>query len=243
MIFQVNINGRVPARPARDGWLNLISLFTRKSGSEYAGIRQFFTVEEKHHTVVRGMGVFVPPDPELKETPGADQFAATSGFGGSLEREESEEKERNRHAATGQVVSDGLEEVSASLERMGRETSPIFVQLGRDLREVFHGAKAVTENVRQFAQRLNRESEENGSLVGVKQVMGNIAQSLHNDQHDIEQDLRLLDRLLTGLIQVRQMYELINGISTSFRVIRINIQIQCNANAISEELFHGLAEA
>jgi len=150
--------------------------------------------------------------------------------------------ELNELAVIGTAVSSKLKKRACLFGRAGHETSPLFEEIGQDLQSVFHETKALTETVKNFAQRLNSDGEENSSLESAKQLIVDVAQNLHRDHQDIENDLQHIGSLRHSLAKVRSMYEIVDTVSSTFRAIRINIQIQCNTNAISDDLFKGLVE-
>jgi len=171
-----------------------------------------------------------------------DEYAGSERSDIKFRKDAVEKNELKELTEIGAAVSAELKKNASSFGLAERETSPLFEGVGRDLQSISHETSALTETVKQFAQRLNSDGKNNSSLDGVKQLIVDVAQSLQRDHQGIENDLQHVGSLRHSLSDVRSMYEIMDTISSSFRVVRINIQIQCNTNAISDNLFQGLVE-
>lgn len=141
------------------------------------------------------------------------------------------------------MLSAQLAEAGQKLRVICSDSDPLFIQTGRDLREVAGETATLTETIRQAAMLVSRGDEgQQGPLARSGQVVQDVLARLSHDRQEIEEDLRQIRDLIIQISDCRRINEAIDRISASFRAVRINIRIQCSAQLISEDMFKDVTE-
>ncbi|MHB8810756.1 MAG: hypothetical protein ACYC9M_12210 [Desulfobulbaceae bacterium] len=135
-----------------------------------------------------------------------------------------------------------LAEAGQELDAVCRDADPLFIQTGRDLREVARETSALTEAIQRAARLVGESGDEQGPLAGSGQVVQEVLTRLTRDRQEIEQDLQQIRDLITQISDCRRINDAIDRISASFRAVRINIRIQCSAQLISDDIFKDVTD-
>ena len=156
------------------------------------------------------------------------------------EQKENDLEEQEEIITVGLAACEHLHDIRHSLDQLCSDMSPLFVQIGRDLQTVSNETKTLTATIRNTAGYINSNQDDNTIVSRTRLLIQGVSQGLANDQNEIEQDLQQVLELITHLSQFRIISNSIDSISSSFRVVRINIQIQSGTQAIDEDIFKGV---
>lgn len=149
--------------------------------------------------------------------------------------------ERERLSA-GKHTCKQLELLTTSLVKLCRESDPRFVDVGRQLTIVTRDVRNLTDTVHRAVSLLQDEDEGNTSLKKIELLVQEIFAALSKDKEVIDQDVIQVKNLVGQIFKCDRLREMIDRINTLFRIVRINIRIQCSAQSLADEMFEGVSE-
>lgn len=135
-----------------------------------------------------------------------------------------------------------VQQVSAALTRACRETDPAFLRLGQDLQDIFGAAMGLTNAVQQAAAHLSQGAEGMTCLDRAGFLVENAWESLTGEQKNIEKSLDHVRKLLDHLQKFSLVCDRITRIGLWFRVVAVNIEIECNVQHLSGDMFAGVSK-
>lgn len=201
----------------------------------FTSLRPFF---------VKGSRAASPP---VKPLAGFRQDGQEPLLNPSMEREVKDAREAEKAAqlilarAASQARVD-VQQVSAALTRSCRETDPAFLRLGQDLQEIFGAAMGLTNSVQQAAAHLSQGEDGTTCLDRAGFLVENAWKSLTGEQENIEKGLEHVRKLLDHLDQFSLVCDRITRIGLWFRVVGVNIEIECNVQHLSGDMFAGVSK-
>lgn len=149
---------------------------------------------------------------------------------------------QNDHKVTCESVSHELEIFGSRLKQLSSESDPQFVKIGRDLTRVTEDVKKLTETIRLTVNLVLDDQEDKASLNKVEVLVNDVYRALGNDRSIIETDASQIKDLVSGIFKYDHVKEKIDRINALFRIVRVNLRIQCSAQGISDDLFAGVSE-
>jgi hypothetical protein len=135
-----------------------------------------------------------------------------------------------------------VQQVSAGLTKACRETDPEFLRLGQDLQEIYGAAMGLTNAVHQAAAHLSQGEEGMTCLDRAGFLVENSLKSLTAEQETIEKSLDQVRQLLDHLQKFSLVCDRITRIGLWFRVVGVNIEIECNVQHLSGDMFAGVSK-
>jgi len=135
-----------------------------------------------------------------------------------------------------------VQQVSAGLTKACRETDPEFLRLGQDLQEIYGAAMGLTNAVQQAAAHLSQGEEGMTCLDRAGFLVENSLKSLTAEQETIEKSLDHVRNLLDHLQKFSLVCDRITRIGLWFRVVGVNIEIECNVQHLSGDMFAGVSK-
>lgn len=133
-------------------------------------------------------------------------------------------------------------EVSASITKACRETNPQFLRMGRELQEIYGAAMGLTSSIQSIAMQLSQSEEGKCCLDQAGFLVENAWQSLNGAQRNIENSLNHIHQLLGHLEKFASICDMITRIGLWFRVVGVNIEIECNSQNLSGDMFTGVSK-
>lgn len=143
---------------------------------------------------------------------------------------------------TSRFVSRQMQTLSRQLSDLCEESDPEFVLIGRKLTMVTHDVKKLTDTVHKAVSLLRDEQENSASLTRIESLIQDVFSSLSRGKDVIHQEVNEVKRLVKHIFKCDRFKEMIDRINTLFRIVRINIRIQCSAQALTDELFEGVSD-
>jgi methyl-accepting chemotaxis protein len=175
--------------------------------------------------------VFTPPSPSLnqedlcrQELPLEEDFRST-----------------NLAPAAAQTVND-IRKLITSIEKMRRETDPDFLRLGRELQEIYGAAMGLTDAIQTTTSHLSHCEEGESCLERTSFLIDSARKSLNGAQGNIENSLDHVRNLVAYLEKFAAICEMITRIGLWFRVVGINIEVECNIQGLSGDMFTGVSK-
>lgn len=153
--------------------------------------------------------------------------------------EETEIKERNK---TAQSLSLQVDHLVRLLTRLSKECDPQFVQVGRDLTIVSEDVKKLTNAVYSAGNLIQEDGNEKNSLKEIELLVQDVFQALSEEREIINSNASQVTILVSDIFQCKRIREEINRINSLFRIVRINIRIQCHARGLDENQFEGVSQ-
>lgn len=165
---------------------------------------------------------------------------------GSGEREPVQESSpastyRERIAAA-KFASERLKELARSLTRLCRESDPRFVQVGRDLAMVTQDVRTLTDTVRHAVSLIQNDQGKETALLKTEELVKAVFTALEEERNTINKNVDKVEDLVTQIFQCRRIKEIIDSINSLFRIVRVNIRIQCSARGLNEDMFEGVSD-
>jgi len=142
----------------------------------------------------------------------------------------------------GKYTRKQLELLAQSLTKVCRESDPQFVDVGRKLTIVTRDVKKLTDTVHSAVNLMQNEEEGNASLKTVESLVQEIFSALSNDKEVIDKNVIQVKNLVSQIFKCDRLREMIDRINTLFRIVRINIRIQCSAQSLADEMFEDVSD-
>ena len=140
-----------------------------------------------------------------------------------------------------QTIND-IRKLIASIEKMRRETDPDFLRLGRDLQEIYGAAMGLTDGIQTTTSYLSHCEDGDSCLERTSFLIDNARKSLNGAQGNIENSLGHVRNLIDYLEKFASICEMITRIGLWFRVVGINIEVECNIQGLSGDMFTGVSK-
>lgn len=172
------------------------------------------------------------------------EFPECPAHNSSSRQEESQVEEVRRIELT-QVASQieaSAREVSVSIAKACRETDPQFLRMGRDLQDIYGAAMGLTGSIQSIAMQLSQGEEGKCCLDQAGFLVENGWQSLKGGQRNVENSLNHIHQLLGHLEKFASICDMITRIGLWFRVVGVNIEIECNSQNLSGDMFAGVSK-
>lgn len=154
-----------------------------------------------------------------------------------------------KSAVTGLEYAGIYQDICGQLTGAGQELrsilsdiDPRFIHTGRELRAVAQETRELIEAIHTTAGQVSSKAGEGGVLERSGVLIENVLLKLDEHRNIVENDLDSVRDLVSQMSNYRSINESIGTISSSFRAVRINMLIQCNAQQISEDMFHDVTE-
>ena len=147
----------------------------------------------------------------------------------------------NLAQAATQTIND-IRKLVASIEKIRRETDPDFLRLGRDLQEIYGAAMVLTDAIQTTTSHLSQQDEGDSCLKRTSFLIDNARKSLNGAQGNIENSLGHVRNLIDYLEKFSSICEMITRIGLWFRVVGINIEVECNIQGLSGDMFTGVSK-
>ncbi|MBV5306890.1 MAG: hypothetical protein J0652_09380 [Desulfobulbaceae bacterium] len=173
---------------------------------------------------------------------GAESLLHPSIDKGAEEARKAEAAAQLKMAGAASQARVDVKQLSAALTRACRETDPEFMRLGQDLQEIYGAAMGLTNSVQQAASHLSQGAEGMTCLDRAGFLVENAWKSLTGEQENIEKGLDHVRKLLDHLEKFSLVCDRINRIGLWFRVVGVNIEIECNVQHLSGDMFAGVSK-
>ena len=134
-----------------------------------------------------------------------------------------------------------LELLSTALTKLCRESDPQFVNIGRELTMVTKDVQILTNTVHHAVSLIQNEEEGSTSIKTIEALVQEIFSALSKDKEVIDKDVIQVKNLVGQIFKCDRLKESINRINTLFRIVRINIRIQCSSQSLADEMFEGVS--
>ncbi len=135
-----------------------------------------------------------------------------------------------------------VRELSTAITEACRETDPKFLQLGRDLQEIYTSAMELTSAIQTTASHLSLCEGGESCLDQTRFLIDNAWQSLNGGQKNIENSLGHVRDLIDHLEKFTSICEMITRIGLWFRVVGVNIEVECSIQGLSGDMFSGVSQ-
>lgn len=139
-------------------------------------------------------------------------------------------------------ASERLKELARSLTRLCRESDPRFVQVGRDLTVVTRDVRNLTDTVRHAVSLIQNDQGKETTLLKTEELVKAVFTALEEERKNINENVDKVEDLVSQIFQCRRIKEIIDSINSLFRIVRVNIRIQCSARGLNEEMFEGVSD-
>ena len=144
--------------------------------------------------------------------------------------------------ATGQTTCTKLQEYGSQLKKLCKVSDPKFVKIGRDLATSTQDVKILVDTIHKAVSLVKDDKQDNVSLQETETLIQEIFTSLSDEKDAIKEEADHVKNLISRVFKSDQVREKIDRINTLFRIVRINIRIQCSARGLSDDLFEGVTE-
>lgn len=172
-----------------------------------------------------------------------EEFLPKDDYGGkkTLDQDDSPTSTPRERIAAAQFTEKRLEELTRSLHKLCRESDPQFVKVGRDLTIVTQDVKKLTETVHHAVSLIQNDKGKETSLQKTEELVQDVFTSLTEERQSIDEGAVQVESLVSQIFQCRRIREMIDRINSLFRIVRVNIRIQCSARGLSDELFEDVS--
>ncbi len=132
--------------------------------------------------------------------------------------------------------------VSNAITKACRETDPQFLLMGRELQEIYGAAMGLTSTIQSMAMQLSQSDEGTCVLDQAGLLVENGRQALSDAQRTIENSVNHVFALIGHLEKFTSICEKITRIGIWFRVVGVNIEIECNTKNLSGDMFTSVSK-
>lgn len=160
----------------------------------------------------------------------------------AAENERLEEERLQEIVQCAKQTALGVRQVGGMIRQACRDSEPQFLRLGAELQEIYGAAMGLTSAVQGAALHLSQGVEGQTCLDRAGFLMEHARSSLNREQKGIGDNLTHIRELLQYLQRFITVCEGITRIGLWFRVVSVNIEIECNAQNLSGEMFAGVSK-
>jgi methyl-accepting chemotaxis protein len=128
------------------------------------------------------------------------------------------------------------------IEQIRRETDPPFLRLGKELQEIYGAAIGLTDAIQTATSHLSHSEDGESCLEQTSFLIDNAWKSLNDAQGNIENSISHVLNLISHIEKFTAICEMITRIGLWFRVVGVNIEVECNIQGLSGEMFSGVSK-
>ena len=145
-------------------------------------------------------------------------------------------------AVTGLTVTDHIDQLDQSLQAVCSKADPLFISVGRELRAISGEAGSLSDAIHGVVGRVQGDSGINFTLSRTGELVQGVLTRLTQGHQEIHGKLDKIHELVDQFLNFRKVSDTIEKIAELFRVVRINILIQCSSRSISEDVFNEVSD-
>ena len=145
-------------------------------------------------------------------------------------------------AVTGLTVTDHIDQLDQSLQAVCSKADPLFISVGRELRAISGEAGSLSDAIHGVVGRVQGDSGINFTLSRTGELVQGALTRLTQGHQEIHGKLDKIHELVDQFLNFRKVSDTIEKIAELFRVVRINILIQCSSRSISEDVFNEVSD-